>query len=465
MQLWHHSLRLTIIRVPFMASDLSQGAISTWLYRLTAPMVLGILSIFLFNLVDTYFISLLGTEPLAAVSFTFPVTMLIMNLAIGLSIATGAVVARSLGRKQVDDARNWVTASLYLSLFLGVILATIGIATQAIVFRWLGASEHLLGMISDYMTWWYAGSVLLIVLIIVNASIRASGNTKLPSLIMLGSSVINGILDPLLIFGLGPFPELGIKGAAIATAISWGVAFILVFKHLLDKDLITLKIPDAITHQWQQLAKLGIPAALTNMLGPIANGIMVAWVAQYGTHAVAAYGVGSRIEPLAMIVIMAFTASLPPFVGQNHGAGEDRRIEQALIKSMQFLFVWQIIVYGLLVIFAQPISVIFSSDLAVQAIIQTFLYIVPLTYFAMGFTLVTTATLNALHKTQLSLSLNLLRLFIIYLPCAWLGQHFGGLTGLFYGCAVGNLIMGIIVLALFIRTKNNQRIRQRLLNT
>ncbi|MFY0642010.1 MAG: MATE family efflux transporter [Bermanella sp.] len=448
-----------------MASDLSQGAISTWLYRLTAPMVLGILSIFLFNLVDTYFISLLGTEPLAAVSFTFPVTMLIMNLAIGLSIATGAVVARSLGRKQVDDARNWVTASLYLSLFLGIILAIIGIATQTIVFRWLGASEQLLGMISDYMTWWYAGSVLLIVLIIVNASIRSTGNTKLPSLIMLGSSVINGILDPLLIFGLGPFPELGIKGAAIATAISWGVAFILVFKHLLDKDLITLKIPDAIIQQWQQLAKLGIPAALTNMLGPIANGIMVAWVAQYGTHAVAAYGVGSRIEPLAMIVIMAFTASLPPFVGQNHGAGEDTRIEQALIKSMQFLFVWQVIVYGLLVIFAQPISAIFSSDLAVQAIIQTFLYIVPLTYFAMGFTLVTTATLNALHKTQLSLSLNLLRLFIIYLPCAWLGQHFGGLTGLFYGCAAGNLIMGIIVLTLFIRTKNNQKIRQRLLSS
>lgn len=448
-----------------MASDLSQGPISTWLYRLTAPMVLGILSIFLFNLVDTYFISLLGTEPLAAVSFTFPVTMLIMNLAIGLSIATGAVVARSLGKKQIEDARNWVTASLYLSLILGLVMAAIGISTQSIVFRWLGAGEHLLGMISDYMTWWYAGCFLLIVLVIVNASIRATGNTKLPSLIMLGSSALNGILDPLLIFGLGPFPELGIKGAAIATAISWGVAFILVLKHLLDKDLITLKIPDAITYQWRQLAKLGIPAALTNMLGPIANAIMVAWVAQYGTHAVAAYGVGSRIEPLAMIVIMAFTASLPPFVGQNHGAGEDVRIEQALIKSMQFLFVWQIIVYGLLVLFAQPISAIFSSDLAVQAIIQTFLYIVPLTYFAMGFTLVTTATLNALHKTQLSLSLNLLRLFIIYLPCAWLGQHFGGLTGLFYGCAAGNLIMGVIVLALFIRTKNNQKIRQRLLNT
>lgn len=447
-----------------MASDLTQGAIATWLYRLTAPMILGILSIFLFNLVDTYFISLLGTQPLAAVSFTFPVTMMIMNLAIGLSIATGAVVARSLGQRDVAQARNWVTASLYLSFILGLVMAAIGIASQSIVFAWLGASPELIALISDYMTWWYIGSVLLIVFVIVNASIRATGNAKLPSIMMLSSAVLNGILDPLLIFGLGPFPELGIKGAAIATAISWAVAFIFVLRYLLKRDLISLAIPEGILQQWQQLAKLGIPAALTNMLGPLANGIMVAWVAQYGTHAIAAYGVGSRIEPLSMIVIMAFTASLPPFVGQNHGAGEDKRIELALLKSMQFIFVWQLLVYGLLVAFADPISLIFSDEVEVQKIIQTFLYIVPLTYFAMGFTLVSTATINALHKTHISLNINLVRLFIFYLPCAWLGQYFGGLTGLFWGCAIANLIMGASILLLFIRVKRNPNIRQRLLS-
>jgi putative MATE family efflux protein len=445
-----------------MASDLTQGAISSWLYRLTAPMVLGILSIFLFNLVDTYFISLLGTQSLAAISFTFPVTMMIMNLAIGLSIATGAVVARSIGQKDTEQARNWVTSSLYLSFILGCTLAVVGIASQSIVFTWLGASDELILLISDYMTWWYIGCVLLIVLVIVNASIRATGNTKLPSLLMLGSAAINGVLDPLLIFGLGPFPELGMKGAAIATAISWAVAFILVLRYLLKKELITLAIPNGVFAQWRQLTKLGIPAALTNMLGPLANGIMVAWVAQYGTHAIAAYGVGSRIEPLAMIVIMAFTASLPPFVGQNHGAGKDKRIEQALIKSMQFLFVWQLIVYALLVLFAEPISQIFSDEVQVQSIIQSFLYIVPLTYFAMGFTLVSTATMNALYKTHLSLNINLMRLFIFYLPCAWLGQYFGGLTGLFWGCAIGNLLMGLTMLMLFVRAKNNPKIRQRL---
>lgn len=447
-----------------MASDLTQGTIASWLYRLTAPMVLGIFSLFLFNLVDTYFISLLGTEPLAAVSFTFPVTMMIMNLAIGLSIATGAVVARSIGQKDNQQARNWVTSGLYLSFLVGLVLGLIGIASQSMIFSWLGASDELMPLITSYMTWWFIGCVLLIVLVIVNASIRATGNTKLPSMLMLGSAAINGVLDPLLIFGLGPFPELGIKGAAIATAISWAMAFVLVLRYLLKKELITLAIPDDIFLQWRQLTKLAIPAALTNMLGPLASGILVAWVAQYGTHAVAAYGVGSRIEPLAMIVIMAFTASLPPFVGQNQGAGEFKRIEQALIASMKFLFVWQLMVYAFLVLFAEPISQIFSEEVQVQQIIQRFIYIVPLTYFAMGFTLVSTATMNALHKTHLSLSINLIRLFIFYLPCAWLGQHFAGLTGLFWGCALGNLLMGLIIVALFIKAKNNPEIRQRLLS-
>jgi len=121
-------------------------------------------------------------------------------------------------------------------------------------------------------------------------------------------------------------------------------------------------------------------------------------------------------------------------------------------------------VYGLLAIFAEPVSRIFSEEVQVQGIIQQFIYIVPLTYFAMGFTLVCTATMNALHKTHLSLNINLMRLFVFYLPCAWLGQYFGGLTGLFWGCAIGNLLMGFTVLMLFRRAKNNPRIRQKLLS-
>ncbi len=446
-----------------MAKDLTQGAIAPWLYRLTAPMVLGIMAMFLFNLVDTYFISLLGTQPLAAISFTFPVTMLVINMGIGLSIATGAVVARALGQKDQQQTTLWISSSFYLAILIALALMTIGLTFQDTIFQLLGAGPELLPLISAYMTWWFAGSVLLIILIVVNASVRATGNTKLPSLVMLFSALLNGILDPLLIFGIGPFPELGIKGAAIATLISWLLALVLIMRFMIRNQLISFRLNHAFINSWKKLVSLGVPAAFTNMLGPLANGLLVAWVAQYGTTAIAAYGVGSRLEPLALIVVMAFTASLPPFVGQNHGAGEHKRIEQALVKSMQFIMIWQLLVYAAMAILAEPISLLFSDDANVREVIKTFIYILPISYFGLGFSLVTTATINSLHKPRISLLINALRLFILYVPLAWIGNHFWGLTGLFWGCAMANLLVGLTVMLLFNKVRNDQGLRNKLL--
>jgi len=446
-----------------MAKDLTQGAIAPWLYRLTAPMVLGIMAMFLFNLVDTYFISLLGTQPLAAISFTFPVTMLVINMGIGLSIATGAVVARALGQKDQQQTTLWISSSFYLAILIALVLMTVGLTFQDAIFQLLGAGPELLPLISAYMNWWFAGSVLLIILIVVNASVRATGNTKLPSLVMLFSALLNGILDPLLIFGIGPFPELGIKGAAIATLISWLLALLLIMRFMIRNQLISFRLNHAFINSWKKLVSLGVPAAFTNMLGPLANGLLVAWVAQYGTTAIAAYGVGSRLEPLALIVVMAFTASLPPFVGQNHGAGEHKRIEEALVKSMQFIMIWQLLVYVAMALLAEPISLLFSDDANVREVIKTFIYILPISYFGLGFSLVTTATINSLHKPRISLLINALRLFILYVPLAWIGNHYWGLTGLFWGCAMANLLVGLTVMLLFNKVHNDQGLRNKLL--
>ena len=446
-----------------MVKDLTQGAIAPWLYRLTAPMVVGIMAMFLFNLVDTYFISLLGTQPLAAISFTFPVTMLVINMGIGLSIATGAVVARALGQKDQQQTKLWISSSFYLAILIALILMSIGLTFQDAIFQLLGASPELLPLISAYMDWWFAGSVLLIILIVVNASVRATGNTKLPSLVMLFSALLNGILDPLLIFGLGPFPELGIKGAAIATLISWFLALVFILGFMIRNQLISFRINHQLINSWKKLMSLGLPAAFTNKLGPLANGLLVAWVAQYGTTAIAAYGVGSRLEPLALIVVMAFTASLPPFVGQNHGAGEHKRIEEALVKSMQFIMIWQLLVYAAMAILAEPISLLFSDDADVREVIKTFIYILPISYFGLGFSLVTTATINSLHKPRISLLINALRLFIFYIPLAWVGNHYWGLTGLFWGCAMANLLVGLTVMLLFNKVRNDKRWSNKLL--
>ena len=327
----------------------------------------------------------------------------------------------------------------------------------------MGAEPSLIPLIRDYLDIWYLGCIFLVVMIAVNASIRATGNTKLPSLIMLLSAVINGILDPLLIFGLGPFPEMGIEGAALATLISWLFAFVVIVRALIKNDLLKFTLPDNLLSAWNNLIRLGIPAALTNMLGPLANGILVAWVAAYGTQAVAAYGVGSRLEPLALIVIMALTASLPPFVGQNFGARKFDRIEKALKTSILFVVAWLLAVYILLVLLADPISQVFSDEQEVREIIKTFLYILPISYTGLGICLVTTSTINALHKPKYSLLITILRLFVLYIPLAWAGHTWFGLHGIFWGCAIGNLLIGLYIVLMFYRVKSNSKLQNKLI--
>lgn len=445
-----------------LSRDLTQGPIANTLYKLTAPMVVGIFAIFLFNLVDMYFIGLLGTEPLAAVSFTFPITMTVMNLAIGLSIGTGAVIARAFGQKDLEAVRAWVNSALGLALIVALSVCSLVYVFQEDIYALLGADESLIPLISEYLNWWLLGGFLLVILIVINATVRASGNTKLPSVMMMVAAAMNGILDPLLIFGLGPFPELGVAGAAIATVISWFAALIFISRKMIADKLLVLKFPQGWKDHWKKLLSLAVPAAMTNMLVPIANGVLIALVADYGTHAVAAYGVGMRLEPIAMIVIMALTAALPPFVGQNYGAGLYDRIDQGLWKSIQFLLIWQLLVYGIMAINAVGISSLFSDEPEVQRIIQLFLYILPLSYVGAGFALVTNATLNALHHPRVSLSLSFFRLFVLFVPMAYVGHLNWGLEGLLIGSALGNIIMGFIVVGLFWYSKGQTEWRAKL---
>jgi Na+-driven multidrug efflux pump len=157
-----------------------------------------------------------------------------------------------------------------------------------------------------------------------NAVLRASGDTKTPSIVMGGAGLINAILDPMLIFGFGPIPALGIQGAAIASVIAWSVAVVIILYILAIKNgLLSLHAGlQTPFSSIQKILKIGLPAAGANMLTPIAMAVITALVAKHGPEAVAAFGVGSRIESIASLVVLALSMTLPPFVSQNFGAGK-----------------------------------------------------------------------------------------------------------------------------------------------
>ena len=428
--------------------------VSSTLKQMTIPVIYGMILLMTFNLVDTFFVSLLGTQPLAAISFTFPITFTVLSLTIGLGIGTSAVIAKLLGRGEHELAKNSATAALYLAAIIVGIISFLGYIYIDEIFLLLGASEELLPLIHDYMDIWYLGSVCLIGPMIGNAVLRASGDTKMPSIIMGSAGLVNAILDPIFIFGFGPIPEMGIQGAAIATFVSWifGLGFVLniliVKRQLIHTKLIPLT--DMIT-ACKNILHIGLPAAGANMLTPIAAAVMTAIVANYGEPAVAAFGVGSRIESIACLVVLAMSMSLPPFISQNFGAGNMQRVEEAYKTSIKFVLIWQVIIFAVLILIAPWIATAFSSDQAVADIIILFMWILPLGYGLQGVIILTNSSFNALHKPMIALILSIVRLFICYVPLAYIGSIFYDLEGLFVGALLGNVVMAIISYNYFIK--------------
>ncbi|BBW91937.1 MATE family efflux transporter [Pseudoalteromonas sp. PS1M3] len=432
--------------------DLLNAPILPTLKTMTVPMILGMIMLMMFNIVDTFFISLLGTEPLAAVSFTFPVTFTVISLAIGLGIGTSAVIAKALGSNKIDEARFDASISILVAVALVLTLSLFGYLLIDPVFTLLGAGQQVLPLIHDYMNIWFIGSVFLITPMIGNSVLRASGDTKTPSIVMGGAGLINAILDPMFIFGFGPIPAMGIQGAAIASVIAWAVAVVIILYILIAKRLLSLKAgSQTVMGSIRKILKIGVPAASANMLTPIAMAVMTALVANHGPEAVAAFGVGSRIESIASILVLALSMTLPPFVSQNFGAGKLCRVKDAYIGTLKFVMVWQFIIYILLIIFSGVISQLFGKEQAVIDVIKLFIYIIPLSYGLQGVIILSNSSFNALHKPMNALFLSVIRLFIFYVPFAYLGSHFAGLTGLFIGAAVGNLFTALVAYKWFIK--------------
>ena len=440
--------------------NLVDGSIQRSLIRMTTPMIIGMLALFTFQLVDTWFISFLGTESLTAISFTFPVTFTVMSLAIGLGIGASAVVAKALGSSQFEKAKEAATVINYISLILACLVVIISWILMEDIFTLMGANDRLLIPIRDYMVVWLPGSVLVVCIMTSNSILRGYGDTKTPSILMAAAAFSNALLDPLFIFGIGPFPELGIQGAALATVISWMLGFCYLFYLLVFKmELVSRSLPNKTTlkNSGLDMLSIGVPAAGANMMTPLAAGIMTAIAAGFGDSTVAAFGVGARIEPIATLLVLAISSSLPPLISQNYGAGRLDRIKEAYRIATRFILVWQLIIYLLLAVGAGILASIFSEDPEVVEAIKLFVWIMPLGYGLQGIIILTNSSLNALHRPLNALILSIARFFVFYLPLAYVGSVYFGLYGFFAGAVCGNLLMAVISWRTFKRALSGEQ--------
>lgn len=435
-------------------SDLLEGEIGATLKRITIPMILGMVMMMSFGLIDTFFVSLLGTDPLAAISFTFPVTFTVISLNIGLGIGTSAIIGKLQGSKALTKSQHYATGSIMLSVLLVGALALIGFFTIEPVFKMLNATENLMPYISEYMGLWYLSSIFLAMPMVGNSVLRACGDTRTPSIVMAAGGGLNALLDPIFIFGLGPVPAMGIKGAAFATFIAWivGALWILyilaVRRKLMLPRLLSLS---ELRESSREILKIGLPAAGANMLTPVAGGIMTAVVASYGAEAVAAWGVGNRMESIASIVVLALSMTLPPFISQNVGAGQVRRVKEAYSLTLKFVLIWQFLIFLVMWGLSSWIAVAFANEVEVSVLIQLFLMIVPLGYGMQGIIILTNSSLNAMHRPMTALTLSVIRLFVFFVPISVAGSFLFELKGLFAGTVIANIAMACVSFVVFKR--------------
>jgi len=414
-------------------------------------MMIGIAASMSVPLADSYFLGQLGTTPLAAISFTFPVALSLMSLSIGLGAGTSSVVSRAIGDGDDSRARMVGTHALALCIILITFVTIIGYWSASALFSLMGASGETLAMVLDYMLVWYVSLPLLAIMMVGSNLLRSNGDAQTASIIMITVAVINVAIDPLLIFGAGVIPAYGIKGAAYASLLARSIAAVwMLWVIAIRYRLLSFHFAGygRLLRSWLQIGSIAVPAALGNAVNPIGITLVTGLIAGYGEPVVAGFGVATRIETFVAIPMLAMSAAIGPVAGQNYGARKYSRVVAAHSLSYMFCVGWSLLMAAALWLAAEPLAAVFSDGDQVRDTITSYLNIVTISLAGYGITVVAAGGLNAIGRPLLGLSIYLIRTAGLYVPVAWLLSRNQDATTVFVGMSASNIVSGIAVAAL-----------------
>jgi MATE family, multidrug efflux pump len=321
----------------------------------------------------------------------------------------------------------------------------VGLTTIEPLFRALGATDAMMPYIEQYMTIWYPGMIFYIIPIVGNNIIRATGDTFTPSVVMIVGVVINAVLDPILIFGWGPIPPLGVAGAAIATVIARAITLVVALWVLYHREhLLGSPWPGyrALISSWKTILRIGLPVAISNAIIPVAYGLITRIVAGFGPEIVAGFGVAHRIESFGLALIYALSTGISPFVGQNFGAGRIDRIQEALRFAKRFSLGWGALLLATFLLLGRTLPTYFDSNPRVVQSASLYLWIVSASMGLRGVHLITWTALNVLHRPYDAMFLESLLAFGLWIPLAYFGAHLAQIGGLYCGLSLANILAG-----------------------
>ena len=439
--------------------NLLEGSIGASLVKLLLPQLGGFLAVTAFNFADSWFISQLdgmlpvGAESLylSSISLTFPVVFGIGSIAIGLGIAVTTLISRAFGAGNRGLAQRITRDALILTVLFTLIVTLVGLFTIDPFFTFMGAKPEQLPLLHDYMGIWYLGAVFMLIPMACNNAMRGYGNTFWPGMIMILGAILNIILDPLLIFGAGFIPAMGVKGAAIATVASRVITAVVAFSLVLKWDLVARERPklEEMIHEWKEMLFYALPGIVGKVSLPVGiMGITMA-AASINKNALAAMSAGSRIEQLVMMVAMALSMVLMIFVSQNLAAGKKQRARKAINLAYKGIISYTILGIMALWIFAGDIAVWFNSIGGVQQMTVLYLTLIPLSYPLTSLYMIAQQSFFAIRKPMLSGLADIIKFFVVMIPAAWLGRYLNGYSGMIVALMVAGMLSSILTIVLF----------------
>ncbi|MGB3454972.1 MAG: MATE family efflux transporter, partial [Litorimonas sp.] len=370
------------------------------------------------------------------------------GLALGLSAAGASLVSRAIGEDDREAARTLSLHTLLLGILTTGTVAAIGFLIAEPLFKLIGADETTLDYILTYMRIWFLAVPFLTVAMMCDFIVRATGNSVWPSIVMSAGSVFNILITGLLVFGVGPFPDMGIEGAATGTLIAQILTVVAgIWMVTWKAGLVDWALPDLrrMIPSWWDAAKVAVPASFGNMVHPFTLTVITALLATFGQDTVAAFGVATQVEVIATIPLLALSSALSPIAGQNWGAGKPDRIVRSLKISYWVCVGWAALVAVPLWMFGDSIAGLFNSDGGIPEEAQTYLRIVPFSLFGYGMVICAAAAFNGIDEAKRALGYNIVRSLVLFLPLAWIGARLADKPGVYGGIAAANVISGLVI--------------------
>lgn len=413
------------------------------LLKLTAPMTMGIASAIVVQTLEMGFIGQLSIEHVAAMTFTFPLTMILSSIALGIGIGASSIIARSVGAGDADDVRRLGTHSILLVTIAMAALALAGWATIDPVFLALGAPASMLPMIHSYLDIYYPGAVLFTITMTASSIMRATGSANVPGVVITLGAILNLAIDPILIFGWFGFPRMELAGAATAMTLTRLVTSIVLFRYIYRSGLInTAAIWLGFAESVRRIMRIGIPAMATQLIGPVSAAVILSLLAEHGETVVAGFGVATRIEIVAIITLFSLSSSIGPFVGQNFGANRQERVRGGMRAAYVFCLGWGLFTAASMFYFGETFSRWINDDSQVIAVAALYLALVPWSHGLWGVLMMASASFNGLGKPIPSTTLSFSRMFLLNVPLALLLNHYWGYQGIFVATMISNCLMG-----------------------